>query len=158
MKKIVVIEALKFALEGKLYEAKAAADSARQDAIHEQSAAETQYDSLSIESGYLAEGQSERVEQAIRAIHQFEASYNLNPEPHIVEGALVQIADEAESKSWYYIGPAEGGLKIQIAQTQVMVLTVASPLGQVLYRKCLEDEIEFNFNGRTQYLYVDAIL
>ncbi|KZN43041.1 hypothetical protein N474_15600 [Pseudoalteromonas luteoviolacea CPMOR-2] len=158
MKKIVVIEALKLALEGKLYEAKAAANSARQDAIHEQSAAETQYDSLSIESGYLAEGQSERVEQVVQAIKRFEESYSMNAEASVKEGTLVQLSDESDVTSWYYIGPTEGGLKIEIAQTRVLVLTLESPLGQAIKNKRLDDEVEFNFNGRTQVLYVEAIL
>ncbi|KZN30266.1 hypothetical protein N480_04790 [Pseudoalteromonas luteoviolacea S2607] len=159
MKKIVVIEALKLALEGKLYEARAAADSARQDAIHEQSAAETQYDSLSIESGYLAEGQSERVEQAISAINAFKETYSLNTAEHVVEGALVQVSnEETPASNWYYIGPAEGGLKIEIESINVMILTLASPLGQAIAGKSLGDEVEFNFNNRIQYLCIENIL
>ncbi|KZN46449.1 GreA/GreB family elongation factor [Pseudoalteromonas luteoviolacea] len=159
MKKIVVIEALKLALEGKLYEAKAAADSARQDAIHEQSAAETQYDSLSIESGYLAEGQSERVEQAISSINAFKEVYSLNITEHVVEGALVRVSDEeTAASSWYFIGPTEGGLKIEFGSNHVMILTLASPLGQAITGKSSGDEVEFNFNGRIQYLCIENIL
>nr|WP_247684580.1 GreA/GreB family elongation factor [Pseudoalteromonas luteoviolacea] len=142
-----------------MYEAKAAADSAREDAIHEQSAAETQYDSLSIESGYLAEGQSERVEQAISAINAFKKSYTLSSTECVIEGALINLCDdESQVLSWYYIGPTEGGLKIEIGSEQVMILTLASPLGQALKGKLLGDEVEFNFNGRTQYLNIEAIL
>ncbi|KID57241.1 GreA/GreB family elongation factor [Pseudoalteromonas luteoviolacea] len=158
MKKIVVIEALKMALEKKLYEAQAAADSARQDAIHEQSAAETQYDSLSIESGYLAEGQSERVEQAHRAISAFESVFKTDNVSLVAEGGLVKLSDEEGNCFWYFIGPLEGGLKITIIDTQVMVLTLHSPLGQALKGRQLDDEIEFDFNGSRRIFYIDDIL
>ncbi|GAM58368.1 transcription elongation factor [Vibrio ishigakensis] len=39
----------------------AAADSAHDDATHEQSVAETQYDTVGLEAAYLAHGQSQRV-------------------------------------------------------------------------------------------------
>ncbi|ESP91002.1 transcription elongation factor, GreA/GreB [Pseudoalteromonas luteoviolacea] len=158
MKKVVVVETLRLALEKKLYEAQAAADSARMDAIHEQSAAETQYDSLSIESGYLAEGQSERVEQAHFAINAFESVFKTDKISSVVEGALVKLSDEEGDLYWYFIGPTEGGLKVTISNTQILVLTLQSPLGQVLKGKQLDDEVEFDFNGSKQFFYIDEII
>ncbi|MCF6439390.1 transcription elongation factor GreAB [Pseudoalteromonas luteoviolacea] len=158
MKKIVVVEALKMALEKKLYEAQEAANSARQDAIHEQSAAETQYDSLSIESGYLAEGQSERVEQAHRAINAFESVFKAEVNDAVSEGALIKLSDEEGAHFWYFIGPVEGGLKIMILEAQVLVLTLQSPLGVALKEKVLGDDVEFEFNGSKQVFYIDEVL
>ncbi|MDK2595157.1 transcription elongation factor GreAB [Pseudoalteromonas obscura] len=158
VKKVVVVETLRLALEKKLYEAQAAADSARMDAIHEQSAAETQYDSLSIESGYLAEGQSERVEQAHFSINAFESAFKAEKIGSVIEGALVKISDEQGEYYWYFIGPTEGGLKVTILNTKILVLTLQSPLGQVLKDKQLDDEVEFDFNGTKQLFYIDEIL
>ncbi|AZZ97908.1 GreA/GreB family elongation factor [Pseudoalteromonas sp. R3] len=158
MNKHHVIEHLKFALECKLQEAQQAANSARADAIHEQSAAETQYDSLSIESGYLAEGQSERVDQAYQAIHAFASTYTLSCPSAIQVGALVELADEQDTHHWFYIGPGEGGLKLTLGTTQVMVITLASPLGQALQGLDVGEEVEFHFNGKTQWLEVISLL
>ncbi|GAA5138069.1 hypothetical protein GCM10025767_19860 [Thalassotalea piscium] len=51
-----------------------AANSARAASIDEQSVAETQYDTLAIEAGYLAEGQAKRAQLIaleIRQLYQF---------------------------------------------------------------------------------------
>ncbi|KAF7787311.1 hypothetical protein PRUB_a4509 [Pseudoalteromonas rubra] len=154
MNKSHVIEHLRFALERKLQEAQEAADSARADAIHEQSAAETQYDSLSIESGYLAEGQSERVDQAHKAIQAFEQTYTLSRPDAVQVGALVELVDEQGQHHWFYVGPCEGGLKVVLGATEVRVITLASPIGLALQGRDLGEEIEFNFNGTTQWLEV----
>ncbi|TMP27882.1 transcription elongation factor GreAB [Pseudoalteromonas rubra] len=157
MNKSHVIEHLKFALECKLQEAQQAADSARADAIHEQSAAETQYDSLSIESGYLAEGQSERVDQAHQAIHAFAGTYTVSCPSAIQVGTLVELADEQSEHHWFYIGPCEGGLKLTVGITPVRVITLASPIGRALQGRGAGEEIEFHFNGTTQWLEVISL-
>ncbi|MCG7535903.1 transcription elongation factor GreAB [Pseudoalteromonas sp. OOF1S-7] len=154
MNKLHVIEHLRFALERKLQEAQEAAESARADAIHEQSAAETQYDSLSIESGYLAEGQSERVDAAHRAIHAFEQVFTASRPAGIVIGALAELADEQDARHWFYIGPCEGGLKVTLDNIDVRVITLVSPIGQVLSGRHIGEEVEFHFNGLTQWLEV----
>lgn len=148
MNKSHVIEHLKFALECKLQEAQQAANSARADAIHEQSAAETQYDSLSIESGYLAEGQSERVDQAHQAIHAFASTYTLSCPSAIQVGALVELADEQDTHHWFYIGPGEGGLKLTLGTTQVRVITLASPLGRHCKGVTLVKKLSFTLTVR----------
>ncbi len=49
-------------LKSKIAEAEEAAMNAHHAAIDDQSVAETQYDTLAIEAGYLAEGQSRRIQ------------------------------------------------------------------------------------------------
>ncbi|WP_125780361.1 GreA/GreB family elongation factor [Pseudoalteromonas rubra] len=158
MNKQHVIEHLKFALERKLHEALEAADSARADATHEQSAAETQYDSLSIESGYLAQGQSERVDQAHHAILAFEHIFTANRPAAVQVGALVELADEQDDHHWFFIGPCEGGLKVTLDNKDVRVITQAAPIGQALSGRRIGEEVEFHFNGTTQWLEVLDLL
>ena len=57
MNKTHVIEHLRFALEAQLHNAKEAAKAAHDAATHEESVAETQYDTLGLEAAYLAQGQ-----------------------------------------------------------------------------------------------------
>tara|TARA_Y100001956_G_scaffold59680_1_gene59176 strand:- start:3081 stop:3557 length:477 start_codon:yes stop_codon:yes gene_type:complete len=158
MNKQHFIEHLKFALEAKLQEAVQAANSAREDATHEQSAAETQYDSLSIESAYLAQGQSDRVDDAHKAIKAFDEIYELFPSESIVIGSLVSCENEEGDLYWYFIGPTEGGLKLDIKGTVVWTITPVSPLGKVLMNKKVHDEFEWTMHGVTLELEITRIL
>ena len=158
MNKQHFIEYLKFALESKLQEAKQAANSARADATHEQSAAETQYDSLSIESAYLAQGQSERVDDAHRAIKAFDEIYSLNVTETIIVGSLLCCENENGQCFWYFIGPAEGGLKLVVKNIHVWVITPSSPLGQLLLNKSLEEEFEWSINSELNEFVITKIL
>ncbi|PAX99694.1 transcription elongation factor GreAB [Pseudoalteromonas sp. HM-SA03] len=157
MNKSVFIEYLKFALEQKLIEATEAANSARADATHEQSAAETQYDSLSIEYGYLAEGQSERVDAMHLAKQTILNQLALAVSNTIAHNALVEIEDEQGNRHWFYFAPCEGGLKIQYKETPVLVLTFDAPLGKRLKGLTVDEDISFFFNGQQQTLSVVQI-
>lgn len=158
MNKQHFIEHLKFALQAKLQESTQAANSAREDATHEQSAAETQYDSLSIESAYLAQGQSERVDEAHRAIKAFDEILTLMPSKTITVGSLVCCESADENLYWYFMAPAEGGLKLQIKEQIIWVITPSSPLGKVLLNKTLDDEFEWTMNGLGSEFLITEIL
>jgi uncharacterized membrane protein len=60
-------------LSQQLQKAIAAANEAHAAAVDDQSVAETQYDTLAIEAGYLAEGQSRRVTEFQQAIDAYQA-------------------------------------------------------------------------------------
>ncbi|RZQ54260.1 transcription elongation factor GreAB [Pseudoalteromonas phenolica] len=158
MNKQHFIEHLKFALETKLQEAKQAANSARADAIHEQSAAETQYDSLSIESAYLAQGQSERVDDAYRAIKAFDEICSLNSTETITVGSLLCCKNDNEQCLWYFIGPAEGGLKLVVKNTPIWIITPFSPLGKLLLSKSLDEAFEWRINSELTEFLITKIL
>ncbi|WP_105168095.1 GreA/GreB family elongation factor [Pseudoalteromonas sp. T1lg23B] len=158
MNKAHVIEHIRFALEAKLAEAKQAADSARIDATHEQSAAETQYDSLSIESGYLAQGQSERVNEAHRSITLFEQSYDLQNADKVTVGSLIKAIDLDDETHWFYFAPSEGGLKVTVQKQTVLVITQSAPIGQVMFSKMIGDECEYQVGSQTYSFEILDIL
>ncbi|OHU86955.1 MULTISPECIES: GreA/GreB family elongation factor [Pseudoalteromonas] len=158
MNKAHVIEHIRFALEAKLSEATNAADSARLDATHEQSAAETQYDSLSIESGYLAQGQSERVNDAHKSIAQFEQSYDLQSANQVTVGSLIKAIDLDDKTHWFYFGPSEGGLKVTVKQQAVLVITQSAPIGRALFNKMIGDECEYQVASQTYSFEILDIL
>ncbi|WP_440055818.1 transcription elongation factor GreAB [Pseudoalteromonas sp. T1lg65] len=157
MDKVVFIECLKFTLEQKLIETMEAANNARADATHEQSAAETQYDSLSIEYGYLAEGQSERVDTIHRAIGVLTKLYANPVSDTIQHNALVEVLDEQDSAYWFYCSPVEGGLKVDCRGRNVQLLTFDAPLGSRLKGLAAGEEIEFLFNGKQQHLLINQV-
>ena len=157
MNKSVFIEHLKFALEQQLLNATAAANSARADATHEQSAAETQYDSLSIEYGYLVRGKAKGW-MPLHRRKEIVAQLQLQHSNTVGHNSLVELIDESNQSHWFYLAPCEGGLKVACKGQTVMVLTFAAPLGQQLRGCQVDDEFTFAFNGRQQSLCVAQIL
>ena len=86
MNKTHVIEHLRFALESQLHRAKEAAKAAHDAATHEESVAETQYDTLGLEAAYLAQGQAERVNECYRDIQAFNTVFKETEFPKVREG------------------------------------------------------------------------
>lgn len=121
-----------------------AAENARLAATDDQSVAETQYDTLAIEQSYLAEGQSRRIEECKKAIHTINmlTLNHFNEESEITLGALIQLDKDESANHWYFLSPTSGGMKVTLSGVIITVITAASPLGQALQGKYLDDEIE----------------
>ncbi|MGL6260269.1 hypothetical protein [Vibrio sp. WXL103] len=105
-----------------------AADSAHDDATHEQSVAETQYDTVGLEAAYLAHGQSQRVADCTAMIERLKSMVlrDFDADDEIELGALVCLNDGMTC--WFL--PVCGGVKL--ANGKVVVITPQSPLGQML--------------------------
>ena len=132
------------ALSKQLQQAIDAANEAHAAAVDDQSVAETQYDTLAIEASYLAEGQSKRVIEFQHAIEAYKALelIELNSESYIALGAIVQLSTDSDSNHWFFIGPAAGGFRCQLAQQNITVITPKSPMGMALMGKQLDDDVE----------------
>ncbi|MDT0603200.1 hypothetical protein [Thalassotalea castellviae] len=136
-----------------------AANNAHQAAIDDQSIAETQYDTLAIEAGYLAEGQSRRVESLKQAIISFEQLFEIlkqRPAPHtsIKLGSIVQLAQEQTIGQYLFIAPAAAGYRCEVAGKKFTVITPESPMGQSLINQRLSDEVSITL-GNT--IHIDEI-
>lgn len=120
-----------------------AAEKAHLAATDDQSVAETQYDTLAIEAGYLAEGQSRRIvefQNALAAYQQLELSpYNENT--GIALGHLIQLDGDTARKHWFFLGPAAAGYRANIKGQSFTVITPHSPMGQALSGKFVDDDI-----------------
>lgn len=141
MNKAHVTEHLRFALEEQLNTAKIAAQTAHDTATHEESIAETQYDTLGLEAAYLAQGHAERVNECYKEIQLFDPIYNEAVTGTITISSLVCLEDDAGTQKWFYLGPASGGLTVDIKGITVQVLTPGAPLGKQLLGKQIDDEI-----------------
>ena len=143
-------------LRQQLHEAIAAANEAHAAAVDDQSVAETQYDTLAIEAGYLAEGQSRRVTEIQQAIAAYQTltGFNTEQKSQVTLGALVQLSADTTSNHWFFIGPAAGGFRCKIAEQTITVITPASPMGDALLGKQLDDDIEIMLgaNKRDDYI------
>ncbi|WNC72755.1 hypothetical protein RGQ13_01930 [Thalassotalea psychrophila] len=142
--KKLLIDAIIIQLKQELINAINSADMARQAATDDQSVAETQYDTLGLEASYLAHGQSERAEQIKQQIKQYQdlltKDFDRNDEINI--GSLVKLKNTLNNTELYYfIGPSAGGLKIQLNNLKVMLITPQAPVAKELIGKSQFDFI-----------------
>ena len=146
-KALLIFNILQY-LEQELAHCKLAANNAHLAAIDDQSVAETQYDTLAIESAYLAEGQSRRIAEFESAIDDFQqlAVQRVITKKEtlktVVLGSAVQLADDLKCGNWFFIAPAAAGYRLSIDEKNFTVITPKSPMGHALLNKEVDDEIE----------------
>ena len=150
-------------LQDELEQAVQAANNAHNAATDDQSVAETQYDTLAIEAGYLAEGQSKRVteyQQALKAYQQLSLS-NFNKNSIIKLAALVQLAKDKDCRHWFFIGPSAGGFRTEIRANnnvqKITVITPQSPMGMAMLGKQQDDDIEISLGNEKLIDYICAV-
>jgi hypothetical protein len=115
-----------------------AAGSAHNDATHEQSVAETQYDTVAIEAAYLAHGQSQRVAEFNAMINQIER-LNLTAFDECDEvdiGAIIEL----DNDFCCWLLPVCGGYRLD--QDRIVVITPQSPIGNMLNELGLHDQLK----------------
>ncbi len=111
-----------------------AALTSRDEATHEESRAENQYDMHAQEAAYLAEGQARMVADLHETLSHYR-SLDMGPVAPgslIAVGALVRLRSPEGKVRTYLVGPRAGGLEVQIEGEMVLVVTPASPLGRQL--------------------------
>lgn len=121
-----------------------AANNAHLAAVDDQSVAETQYDTLAIESAYLAEGQSRRLIELKKTIEQL-TNFSfpvVNNEQPIKLGALIQFEDSPQNH-WLLMSPTAGGYKVMLAESTITLVTPQSPLGKAILNKYLDDDVQY---------------
>ncbi len=125
-----------------------AARAAHAEATHEQSKAENKYDTRGLEAAYLARGQSRQAAETGQALKDFESltPRDFAPGEPIDLGALVELETKGE-RLWYFIGPRAGGTEITHNKTEVLVITLQSPLGQQLAGKKQGDRLQLELGG-----------
>ena len=122
-----------------------AAQQARETATNSENAAENRYDTLGLEAAYLAHGQSNRAVdlETSRAEYQLLEQTADLPHTTVKTGSLVKLLTESGQPQYILLGPSGGGLKIKVADKQVLVETVAAPIGVALAGKSVGDDVEF---------------
>ena len=129
---------------------------ARDEATHEESKPENQYDMHAQEAAYLAEGQAKLAAelQASIALYQGLALPVFTPTQPNGLGAVVTL-DAAGRKTRYFIGPRNGGIEVSFEDMEIIVLTPQSPLGRLLVGRRVGDTV--NIPGRAVAQRIDAI-
>lgn len=118
-----------------------AAKTAHEAATHEENAPDNKYDTLSLEASYVAQGQANRAQELKIALEAYKnlPLRHFDDDSPIRLGALVTLEDGTTGTRTVFIGPREGGLKVQLAGVEVVVITPASPLGKGLIGKVVGD-------------------
>lgn len=124
-----------------------AAEHAHEAATHEQSKAETQYDTLGLEQAYLAHGQSERIDdlqQQIARLHHFDLRpFDEDDEIHL--GALVELEERQSNKKLVvFLLPCAGGYTLE---PSIRTLTPDTPIAQAMIGFGIDDEFKLG-NGQ----------
>jgi transcription elongation GreA/GreB family factor len=139
-----LVQSIITALEAELTLITQAAQSAREEAIDEESRPENQYDMHSQEAAYLAEGQARLAAEIRDHLDHYRA---LDPATLVVRqpialGALITLSPATGPSRRYFLGPRAGGLEVPDGDGSVLLITPASPLGRQLLGKKVGDQVE----------------
>ena len=128
-----------------------AAHASRAEATHEQSKAESKYDTRGLEASYLARGQSRQAAELEAAIAEFEklGAKKFADGDAIAVGALVELEHGGEN-SFYFLGPRAGGTEVLHDKKEILVITPQSPLGEQLMGKKQGDQPQLTLGGAKQ--------
>lgn len=121
-----------------------AALAAHEASTHEENIPDNKYETLALEASYVAQGQANRAQEIRRALEVYKqlTLQHFDDNSAIGLTALVTLSDANENARTLFIGPLEGGMKIVLQQTEVVVITPASPLGRDLIGKCAGDSVK----------------
>ena len=157
MDKAIVIQKIVEALQSELEAYVRAAKFSHAEATAEENRAENKYDTRGLEASYLAAGQANKVveiEQSLDTIRPLEG-VDFSDEP-IDVGALVELQQD-DFINHYLIGPSAGGTEVVVNGTEILVITLESPLGEQLVGKREGDSFKLALAGRQQSAQVIAV-
>lgn len=158
MDKKTIIEKFIKLFKKEVAQAEFSAKQAHLAATDDQSVAETQYDTLAIESAYLAEGQSRRVDELKKIIKLISKTpiRDFSVEDEITLGALIQTND-MKNNEWLLLCSCGGGYKVNIEKVTIYLITTDSPLGKSLISTYVDDKITFSVASQTITKIITAV-
>ena len=135
-----------------------AAQNSRAEATHEQSKAESKYDTRGLEASYLARGQSRQAAELEMSIAEFGKldTRKFDPGEGIGVGALVEL-EIAGERLFYFVGPRAGGTEVVQDKNEILVITPQSPLGAQLMDKKQGDRPQLLLAGRKQAARIASV-
>ncbi|MCK5825405.1 MAG: GreA/GreB family elongation factor [Desulfuromusa sp.] len=130
-----------------------AAKTAHAAATHDENIPDNKYATLGLEASYLAQGQANRAQEILQAIQVFQqlTLRTFSAQSVIRLTAVVQLEDDEGRIRLVFLGPAAGGLLLDLDGVELMIITPASPLGRELIGKQCGDVIELNSGTAREY-------
>lgn len=119
-------------------------EEAQAGATHAENKAEGDKDMRSTEDSYLARGLAMRVTELRSAVSKLAslALRTFDEDAKISLTALVEAEDEDGDLLRYFVAPTGGGIVLNEGPDRVLVITLASPLGQAMLGRELDDDVE----------------
>lgn len=112
---------------------------------------DNKYETLALESSYIAQGQANRaleIRQGIDLYRQLSVrSFSATDKVYLTALVVLESADGCRKS--LFLGPSAGGMKILFDQQEVVVITPDSPLGRDLLGKEVGDSISILVAGLT---------
>jgi transcription elongation GreA/GreB family factor len=135
-----------------------AAKTAHEAATHDENAPDNKYDTLALEASYVAQGQANRAQEIRKSIELYK---RLQPkgaaDDTIRLTSLVTLEQADGTVKMMFIGPIEGGLKIEHQGKTIMVITPGSKMGRELIGKSVGDSVEIKSGTSSmEYEIVDV--
>ncbi|MDG1121743.1 MAG: GreA/GreB family elongation factor [Glaciecola sp.] len=137
-----------------------AAKHAHDMATDKQNIPENKYDTLGLESGYLAQGQANR---AAEYLVELDAMKHIPVKDFIADdiiaiGALVGLCDQHDASMWVFLAPVSGGMTFEFEHRNIMVISARSPLGQQLLGKEVYDECHIGQGTHSKHYRITDIV
>lgn len=159
MNKILLQQIILQRLSADLLIAQRAAQTAYEAATDAENIAENKYDTLGLEASYLATGQARRmneISQALQALQRLPVD-GYQPQYGIRVGDVVLLADADDEQRWLLLASDAAGLKVELDNQAIMLITPHSPMGQGLLGQVQDSEVMLQVGNRQQHFLVLAI-
>ncbi|MFP5520092.1 MAG: hypothetical protein ACLGGX_09325 [Bdellovibrionia bacterium] len=120
-------------LEAELANLEAQIKANKEEATHEESKPENEYDTRALEMGYLVKAQSKRILDAKETLAAFKHTpvRDFDSSTPIAATALIELDLNGKSQ-WFLYMPSGGGVSVNFSGQKVQVMTPSSPLGGAL--------------------------
>ncbi|EEX93134.1 hypothetical protein VIOR3934_02088 [Vibrio orientalis CIP 102891 = ATCC 33934] len=157
MNKLELRQTILSLLQHKHAVAISSAQRAIESATDEETVPEHKYDTLALEASYLAHGQAMRVQECEQEIKMMSDLVLPESPEKVGLGCVVELIDVDDQRKWFFIAPCSGGLKVDIEQQSIMLVTFDSPLGKALKAKQTGDEVEYQVGQYSHCYEIEAI-
>ena len=158
--KSLVLQALHDALTRDLQSVTISQKRIQEGATHSESRAESDKDTRATEASYVARGLAKRVSELQEAVSLL-AAVKLRAftnQDRVALTAIVTLEDDAEKQERYFVMPTGGGLRLDIHNQTIGVITPQSPLGVAVLGKHIGDELTLRLPGGTRDMTIVDIL
>ena len=121
-------------------------ESARNASIDAPGRMQSRYDTIGVESAWVADGLAKALNEKEMFINRL-ANFRLDEVGDKVSlGSIIGISTEGTSLlEYYFMLPVAGGYKLQVGDKTIITLTPITPLGKTLIGKQVGDEIDIKF-------------
>lgn len=154
MDKRPLIDACIAALTARLQTTVAALVDAQAGATSDEARPEHRYDTRALETSYLAEAHTERVQAMRRALTGL---HFWQPEPNlavVAPGALVQLAGE-QVPPWLFITPFAVSDSVQVGDRAVQVVSASAPLAIALLHREVGEVVRLPGGREAEVVAID---